>query len=246
MDNVNDFLKIYRGEDFYLTDKIHIRQPDINEICNYGEQRYWSTLFAIVSTPFDMIAQLNNIGIDFTTITDFQLFVLLSRGLHIDETSIFFGDLDFQKAKVIENKEDNSISLVWRDGRILNQYTYQVMAKYLRTIHNIPKPKYTKVANEFTKQKMIEVAQYKFERDKRVKGKQKSILLPLISSLINHPAGKYNHDTVWNLKIYAFFDSIKRIGALENANHLYTGVYSGCVDFEKIDKKELDWMRELS
>ena len=46
------------------------------------------------------------------------------------------------------------------------------------------------------------------------------------------------------MKVYAFFDSLKRISIIDNANHLYQGLYSGCVEYKKV-KKELDWLKPI-
>ena len=73
----NDDLSIYRGKDIIITDHIKIRQPTIGEIEEYGEKEYFSLISIFIATPFDMIAQLDQQGIDFTQITDFDLF----RGL---------------------------------------------------------------------------------------------------------------------------------------------------------------------
>ena len=39
---------------------------------------------------------------------------------------------------------------------------------------------------------------------------------------------------------------VARLQIIHNADHLLTSAYSGCLDMKKIDKKELNWMRELS
>ena len=46
------------------------------------------------------------------------------------------------------------------------------------------------------------------------------------------------------MKVYAFFDSLKRISIIDNANHLYQGLYSGCVEYNKV-KKDLNWLKPI-
>ena len=162
MDNVNNIAKLYRGDDFEIG-KIKIKQPTINEIIDFGEDKYRGLLYAFISTTFDMVAQLNMIGIDFTEITDYELFLMLSRNCKLEDTCIFFGEeLDFTKSAIIQRHEE--IVLMFPDGTEINQYTYKVIFDYLRKVHNIPKPKYTKIANEFTKQKTIVVEMYKYQK----------------------------------------------------------------------------------
>ena len=47
----NDELKIYRGEDFVISDYIKIHQPSLDEICNYGEIEYFKMLYQLTATP---------------------------------------------------------------------------------------------------------------------------------------------------------------------------------------------------
>ena len=69
-----DELKLYRGEDFIISDHIHIHQPTLNEICDYGEADYYAMIYQLTATPQSMKAQLWDAGIDYTKITPFELF----------------------------------------------------------------------------------------------------------------------------------------------------------------------------
>ena len=85
----NDELKIYRGEDFIVSKHIVIHQPTLGEICDYGEQKYFSMLYSLTSTPQSMKAQLWKAGVDYTTITPYSLFLFLLNIL-FNLLSIYF------------------------------------------------------------------------------------------------------------------------------------------------------------
>lgn len=241
MDNVNNIAKLYRGDDFEIG-KIKIKQPTINEIIDFGEDKYWGLLYAFISTTFDMVAQLNMVGIDFTEITNYELFLMLSRNCKLEDTQMFFGEeLDFTKSVIVQRHEE--VVLIFPNGIEINQYTYKVISDYLRKVHNIPKPKYTKIANEFTKQKTIEVEMYKYQKTLRQKNKATSSLVPLISSLV--VALHMNKQLIMNMKIYEFFEIVKRVSAKESADNLYHGLYAGTISADSLNKKDLNWMREL-
>ena len=70
-----DELKIYRGSDIYITDKIIVTQPTIGQIEEFGEQKYFSGVCTLTSVGVDMIYQLTELGIDFTKISDYELFI---------------------------------------------------------------------------------------------------------------------------------------------------------------------------
>ena len=64
--------------------------------------------------------------------------------------------------------------------------------------------------------------------------------------MINSEGFKYNHSQVWDMKINAFMDSVKRIPKIKNAFLLLQSGYSGFgVDLKKIQNKQLDWLGEL-
>ena len=91
---------------------------------------------------------------------------------------------------------------------------------------------------------LIEDAKEEIERNK---GKPyHSQLKNLISTLVNSEGFKYNHEQVWDMKINAFMDSVKRIGKIKNAQLLLQSGYSGFgINLKDIDKKQLDWLGEL-
>ena len=113
-------------------------------------------------------------------------------------------------------------------------------------MHGIAPPLYTKVTNAFAKSQMIIDARNDAEFHRKLisfRG-ERSAYQPYVSTLVNHPNFKFDWHTVWDMKIYAFFDSLKRISIIENANHLYTGLYSGCIEYAKI-KRDLDWLKPI-
>ena len=82
---------------------------------------------------------------------------------------------------------------------------------------------------------------------KMAKEEYHSRLKNLISAMINSEGFKYNHSQVWDMKINAFMDSVKRIQGINNAKLLLQSAYSGFgINMKDIDKKQLDWLGELT
>ena len=70
-----DDLKIYRGSDIRITDKIIVTQPTIDQIVEFGEKRYFSAIHTLTGVGADFKWQLwDYFGIDYTEIEDFELF----------------------------------------------------------------------------------------------------------------------------------------------------------------------------
>ena len=65
--------------------------------------------------------------------------------------------------------------------------------------------------------------------------------------MVNSGGFKYNHTDVWDMKINAFMDSVKRISKIKNSNLLLQSGYSGFgINLKDVNKKDLDWLGELS
>lgn len=244
---INDELKIYRGEDFRVSEYITIHQPSLSEIADYGEKEYYTMIYQLTSTPQLMKWQLWDMGIDYTTITQFELFYSILYKLYSQsKTSIIFGDLDLTKFEARPNKFDNSICLYQLINNkivFIDESIYNKIMDYLRQVHIIKKDEKLP-GNETTKMILIEDDREEYERNKNKE--YHSQLKNLISSMINHDGFKYNHSQVWEMKINAFMDSVKRISKIKNSDLLLQSGYSGFgIDLKKIEKKQLDWLGEL-
>lgn len=236
-----DELQLYFGDDYVINDYIKITQPLVGGVVDYGEAQYFSMVHTLTAIPSDMKSQLWDMGLDWTEVDDFELFMMLSQTLTLDKTSILFGDLDFSKLRPFKNNQNGDIVLADKEtGIIIDKMIYLRIMSYLRKLHNIT-PKVEKAANKMTKKVLIDE-----DRQKILNAKNKpfkSYLLPLISS-IKVKQG-YTKDYVRNMGLYEFFDDIARAQIINNADHLLSGAYSGMMDMKKVDKREFNWMREL-
>lgn len=246
MDKIkNDELQIYRGQDIFIKDGITIHQPTLGEICDYGEQKYWSMIYTLTSVGADMKFQLFDLGIDYAEIRDFELFYsMLSRPFDKSRTYLLMGDLDFSKFQLLKNKTSHELVMYDPDSDIfIDEHTYMVIADILRKMHGLKRNSQVP-ANETTKQILIEDAREEYERNQH--REYHSQLRNLISAMINCEGFKYNHTEVWNMKICAFMDSVKRISKIKNADLLLQSGYSGFgINLKDISSKQIDWLGEL-
>ena len=247
----NDELKIYRGADYHVSDHITIHQPTLNEIADYGENEYYSMLYHLTATPQSMKFQLWDKGIDYTKITPYQLFCwIICKMYPPNKTSILFENLDFQKFELIDGDDGSPVLFqkVFIDKAhyyeiLIDEILYEKIMSYLRSVHDIEKDEKIP-ANESTKMILIEDAKDEYERNKNKE--YHSRLKNLISTMVNCEGFKYNHTQVWDMKINAFMDSVKRISKIKNANLLLQSGYSGFgINLKEINNKQLDWLGEL-
>lgn len=244
-----DELKIYGGKNYYINDDIYIKQPKLGKIKKYGERKYFSMVHTLCSVGADLKWQLDDIGIDYTKISDYELFYsILARGYSKEDTKILFGNvLDFSQMQIVhdDNIDDNVMIQVLDDGKQIriDRFIYSSVVNILRKMHKI-KRNDELPGNEMTRQILIDDAREEYEENKNKPSK--SYLLPLISTMVNSEGFKRDDTTVFDMKIRAFMDSVSRVSKIKCAELLLQSGYSGFgIDLKKIDKEALNYMGEL-
>ena len=237
-----DDLKLYIGDDYVINDSIKVLQPTIRQIAEFGEKDFFSVVHTVTAIPSDMKSQLWDMGLDWTEVDDFELFVMLVQTLTPDRTGLLFGDIDLSKLRPYKHPyiEDEIILVDKQSGIIVDKMIYLRIVSYLRKAFNIT-PKVEKAMNKMTKKILIEEDRKKREinKDKPFK----SFLLPLISS-VKVKQG-YTKDYVLNMGYVEFMNDLARLQVIHNADHLLSACYAGTIDMKKINKAELNWMKEL-
>ena len=243
INNVIDESQIYFGADYQVTDKILIHQPTVHEIVEFGEKRYYSGITMLTAIPSDMKYQLEDLGFNYMQVENYDLFLLLSRGLTPEATELNFGDLDFSQMILAKDEENEQPVLVNPDlGIKIDKSVYLRMVEYLRKMHGIV-PKVQNAATETTRQILIQM-----DRDKAAKAAKepyKSLLKTIASGLMRNPACTLSWQELLNLPISTLMDTISGVQIFTATNALLIGAHSGMVDTSKINKKEFDWMREM-
>ena len=237
-----DDLKLYIGDDYVINDKIKILQPTIKQIADFGERDFFSVVHTVTAIPSDMKANLDDMGLDWMEVDDFELFAMLSQTLTPDRTSLLFGDLDFSKLKLFNHPQaEGEIILADKEtGILIDKMIYLRIVSYLRKAFNIT-PKIEKAANKMTKKILIEEDRNRIQQNKDKPFK--SFLLPMISS-VKVKQG-YTKEYVLNMGYVEFMNDLARLQVIHNADHLLSACYAGTIDMKKINKSELNWMKEL-
>lgn len=257
-----DELKMYFGEPYQVTDSIVITQPTIGEILEFGDSKFYSIVSMLCANTTSFRLQLWDMGIDWNEISDFELFCNLIKGFKPEDTSLLFGDLNLSLFELFYDKEIEGNVLIYiprdENGDVLQDFdfehaprideiVYMRIVDYLRHMFDIyPKVEFAK--NKATKNAIIDEERMNLQFAQK-KSKEslssKSPLLPLISSMVNHPGFKYKKNELKEVGIVEFMDSVKRLQTYENTVALLRGMYSGMIDASKINKEEFNWTRPL-
>ena len=247
-----DTLQIYCGIP-YIVDlpsangSIEITLPTVGDIVRVGQKKFYSTLNIFVTNTTSYRLLLWKQGIDWNTLSDFELFCMLYQQIDDEIASMMFKDIKFSDFQLYSKKLDDKETIVLYNQETdteIDESVYQHIAQYLRIAFNThPDEKLTK--DEGLKAAYIRKDESALRQAEEMHNENDSSLQPLISACINHPGFKYNLKEVMNISIFEFYDSVKRLQVYENSTALMKGMYSGMVDGSKIAPESYNFMKQI-
>lgn len=230
---------LLRVREVPITEQIGIINPSVAEILDMGESLYYQVISMLVSTPYEMMVQLNDMHIDFERITQFDLFITGILALNQSLLRLVLQGIDPTHIKLALNEEGHTVLRDEESGAMIDSSIHRKIVDILRKIHFFEVHD-KKPANQEAKDYMIERARKKLQR--RSKQPYKPYLEPLIVALVNTPEFKYDYDGAMRLNIFQFNASVKQIQKRINYSHLMQGCYAGTVDISKLDRQQIDWL----
>lgn len=232
------FINLLYKDRIVINDSISVMIPRVGDVLEH-EEDYFRLVSILTSVPYDMMVQLDDIGIDFTTINDFELFLLLFRGLREENTELIFGDMKLSDFETVVRPETDTVVLMnLASGVVINRTVYRKIADALRTIHHLEKT-VKQPANEQAKVYLIERARKKMAR--RKSRTITSELESLITAMVNTSEFKYDYGTVKDLSIYQFNQSVHQIIRKTDWDNRMHGVYAGTVDAKRLSEYDMSW-----
>lgn len=229
---------LYRRE-YEIAEGITVVIPTVGQILA-DEDGYNEAVAAFTSMPIDFMVPLDDIGIDFSTINEWDLFSMLFGQMKEMDFSLVLKGIQFKDFERCVNKQT-------QQKVFYNQFTnteigkreHALIASTLRKINHMEKDR-RKPANEDAKKYMLERARAKMKRKKN--RKESSQLEQLIVALVNTEQFKYNFDSVRDLTIYQFNECVRQIIHKVNWDNRMHGVYSGTVNAKELSQDELNWL----
>ena len=232
--------KLLYADRYDINDKVYIKIPTVGEVLA-DEDKYFEIVYTIIATPYDLMVQLDDNGIDFTKITSFDLFCLLFGHLKEMDTSLVFGDLDLNKFNVaINNQNGNHVLRDEENDITIDRAIHGQICACLRKLLNIPKTE-KQPGNEEGRLYMLEKARKKAKRKKK-KQQSESQIEDLIVALVNTAEFPYDYESVKDLTIYQFYASLKQVTHKVKFDKTMIGVYAGTVAFDKLSEDERSWI----
>lgn len=187
------------------------------------------------------MVQLDDMGIDFTTITDYELFMMLFLVFAKGDLSILFGDIDLSDMAVKINPQ-NGLPVLYspRSQITIDEFVYNQIVNVIRKINNL-KRENRKPGNESARKYLLEKNRKKQRRN--ANKSYEPYLEKLVIALVNRPEFKYNYEQVNDLTIYKFNQSFKQIQHKIAFDNTMIGIYAGTVDIARLgDRSCLSWI----
>lgn len=220
---------------------LSVRIPTVGEILE-DEFTYYNIISFIAANPFQYMVQLDDMGIDYTKISDFDLFKIFFPIYAKSDLSILFGALNTSDFDIYIDKQDNNNQVLYnpKNNITINELVYNDLADTVRKINLLEKVQ-SKPGNESARKYLLEKERRKQKRN--AKKKREPYLEKLVVALVNTIEFPYDYDSCMDLSIYRFNQSLKQIQHKIAFDNMMVGVYAGTVDTSKISNRDcLTWI----
>ena len=250
---MNSRFSLLGRKEYPLTEKITVHIPLISELReSYDvEMGYYNLISNFIKTPCDAMVELDDMGIDYTKVKEYELFIMLFMSLIENRKKInqqywnlVFPYLDINDLNV-GMINDEYVVADKNNDIVINKNIYMSLADLLRQITFSEKNmEHYKVPEEETRRYIIDRARLKQKRalERQLKNgkKSSSALDGVILLLVNNCNFKYNFETVGQITLYDLYASLKQIYTDRDIDGIWSGYWNGNVDLKKIDNSKLN------
>lgn len=230
---------LYR-DSVLVGDTIEIAIPTVGQILDC-EDDYYSLVSVITSMPIDFMVQLDDMGIDYTEVTAYDVFLAFFPVLQMSQhADLVFKNIDITNFRPAINEDSKQIVMIDPVNDIkIDRIMYERMATALRKIHHLEKNR-RKPAGEEAKKYLLERARKKLKR--RRNRENDSQLEQLIIAMVNNNEYKYDFEGTKELSIYQFNESVRQVIKKVDYNNRMIGIYTGSIDTKKLSQSDLTWL----
>lgn len=234
--------KLMMGVNLPIAPKIELIHPTVKQVFEIGENEYFGHISSFVATPSDLKVELDDAGINFEEINDWNLFVYRFPSFQNSIITDMIRGFDLSRAHPLVGDTGEIIIFDPVTMAVLDEAHHRILCEYIRAIHGL-KRNVEIYGNEFTRKMVIEI-----ERDTRKHKAYKApepFLMNYVSALINCSESKYDYQNIWDVPFYVFMDAVRRVQKVIEFKGLMSGMYSGMVDVKKIDMNKMSWIGKL-
>lgn len=234
--------KLMMGVNIPISHNVELVHPTVRQVFELGEDAYFGQVASFVATPTDLMVELDDVGINFEEITEWQLFVMRFPTLQNTIMKDLLVGLDLTRAEALVGETGEVIIFDPVTMGMLDEAHFRILCEYVRKIHGLSR-NVEEFGNEFSRKMVIDI-----ERETRKHKAYKPhepFLMNYLSALINCADSKYDYRNIWDVPFYVFMDAVKRVQKVMEFKGLMSGMYSGMVDVKKIDMNKISWIGSL-
>lgn len=218
---------------------ISVIVPTVGAILD-NEDEYFGLVSMFTAMPIDMMVELDDAGIDFTAIDEYELFLYMFASLRGRDIPLVLSGIDFSELGIAQNQRSGEVVLVDKDGNVaFDRSTHINIANTLRMIHHLEKDM-RKPVDKATRNYMIDRARRK--RNRRRNHQKVSQLESLIIALVNTEQFSYDFESVQKMTIYQFNESVRQVIKKIDYDNRMHGIYAGTVSLKDMSQDDLNWL----
>lgn len=238
-------------KNYKVTDKVTINIPTVRMTRGDNaeeETDFWSEINLFTITPDDMLIDLDNLGIDFTKMSDYSLFTFLfslqrEEKLSKSANDLLFADFNLWQLE-LRQFDDKYVLVDNSEEVIIDEAVYNKLSEIITYITGHEKPKRLKFMGENTRRSWIKKERRKreiaIEKAKRNKTKSDSggALDGIILRLVCNANFPYNFETINDVTLFDLIYSLKQIEKDASVTDLIQSRFVG-VDLKKFSNEQL-------
>lgn len=231
----------------------------------HSEEMYYSLVSVFICDPYNYMIYLDDKNIDYETMDSFDLFIMLYEDTvrkyetefkpilsEENYNTFFMNNIYYKSFQFFLNKQYFIIAKDENGNKVIGDYdTHCVMidreifsyiTEFIKQINGIYEIDKVNPEDDFAKQILIEDERSRIKKEYKNKDiKNNDRLGNLLSAITWAGKGGITPFNRNNLHMYDLFDGINRTDKLLHFNHTMNGLYSGCVDKDKINYEQISW-----
>ena len=242
---IDELTHVIGGKGYRINQYLTVFNPRIYEIMDFGEELYYQALNLFTRKPYDIAVELDDNGIDYQTMTDYDLFFECASRISPELSCILFGKTDFTSFLKYISEKDGKKLLVSQSTPdfIIDEAIYRQISTYLRYVHFISEQVDYDEGNKTAKRFLIDRMRRKQKKLAREyqdgKTGNKSGISNMIKYCVNSPGFKYDFTSVMELPLSLLYESYYFITYGRERDHVLSGIYHGTIDSSKMKDKHI-------
>lgn len=203
---------------YKISNRISVNIPTVRMVRGENEEDesdFWQEVGMFTTSSYDMVVELDDMGLDFTKTSDYMVLVIQFLALREEKVKkrvpdLLFEGIDFWKLQVLR-ENDNTVFVDENNDIVIDERIYNTISDVLTCVTGHEKPKRIKY-DDFLRQRYVEDCRESQKRKRKPKKKGSGgVLDGIILRLVCNANFPYNFETVNDVTLYDLIYSLKQI-----------------------------------